>query len=71
MNMNMCEHSETLVSSNSKNTFTQPPPSVPTAAEHIPDATSAAGPEEDPPVYLSNECGFLAVLYKIEYKLVY
>lgn len=40
----------------------QPPPSVPNAAEHNPDATSAAGPEEDPPVYLSVECGFLTVL---------
>lgn len=33
--------------------FSQPPPSVPSAAEHIPEATIAAGPEEDPPVYLS------------------
>lgn len=42
--------------------FVQPPPSVPNAAEHIPDATIAAGPEEDPPVYLSSACGFLVVL---------
>jgi len=40
----------------------QPPPSVPSAAGHNPDATIAAGPEEDPPVYLSVECGFLVVL---------
>jgi len=26
---------------------------VPSAAEHSPEATIAAGPEEDPPVYLS------------------
>lgn len=56
---------------NDKNTethilFTQPPPSVPTAAETNPDATSAAGPEEDPPVYLSVECGFLTVLWKLK-----
>lgn len=41
----------------------EPPPSVPTAAEQIPDATIAAGPEDDPPVYLSTECGFLVVLW--------
>ena len=41
---------------------TEPPPSVPSAAEHIPEATIAAGPDEDPPVYLSRSCGFLAVL---------
>ena len=40
----------------------QPPPSVPSAAEHIPEATIAAGPDEDPPVYLSRSCGFRAVL---------
>ena len=34
--------------------FAQPPPSVPSAAEHSPEATIAAGPEEDPPVYLSD-----------------
>lgn len=33
--------------------FPQPPPSVPSAAAHSPEATIAAGPEEDPPVYLS------------------
>ena len=31
----------------------QPPPSVPRAAEHNPEATIAAGPDDDPPVYLS------------------
>lgn len=40
----------------------EPPPSVPIAAGHSPQATTAAGPEEDPPVYLSTECGFLVVL---------
>jgi hypothetical protein len=40
----------------------KPPPSVPIAAEHNPDDTNAAGPDEEPPVYLSTECGFLAVL---------
>lgn len=40
----------------------QPPPSVPRAAEHSPEATIAAGPEEDPPVYLSGAWGFLVVL---------
>lgn len=40
----------------------QPPPSVPRAAEHSPEATIAADPEEDPPVYLSGACGFLVVL---------
>lgn len=40
----------------------QPPPSVPRAAEHNPEATIAAGPEEDPPVYLSSAWGFLVVL---------
>ena len=39
-----------------------PPPSVPIATEHNPDETNAAGPDEEPPVYLSTECGFLAVL---------
>ena len=39
-----------------------PPPSVPIATEHNPDETNAAGPDEEPPVYLSMECGFLAVL---------
>lgn len=39
-----------------------PPPSVPRAAEHSPEATIAAEPEEDPPVYLSGACGFLVVL---------
>lgn len=39
-----------------------PPPSVPRAAGHSPEATIAAEPEEDPPVYLSGECGFLVVL---------
>jgi hypothetical protein len=43
----------------------KPPPSVPIAAEHSPDETSAAGPDEEPPVYLPTECGFLAVLQKI------
>lgn len=42
--------------------FVQPPPSVPSAAEQSPEAMIAAGPEEDPPVYLSGACGFLAVL---------
>ena len=41
-----------------------PPPSVPIATEHNPDETNAAGPDEEPPVYLSIECGFLAVLQK-------
>lgn len=41
----------------------QPPPSVPNAAEHNPEATIAAGPEDDPPVYLSGACGFLVVLH--------
>lgn len=40
----------------------KPPPSVPSAAEQSPEATSAAGPEDDPPVYLSGACGFLVVL---------
>lgn len=40
----------------------QPPPSVPRAAEQSPEATIAAGPEEDPPVYRSGECGFRVVL---------
>jgi hypothetical protein len=40
----------------------KPPPSVPIATEHNPDETNAAGPDEEPPVYLSTECGFLAVL---------
>lgn len=40
----------------------KPPPSVPIATEHNPDDTNAAGPDEEPPVYLSIECGFLAVL---------
>lgn len=44
--------------------FVQPPPSVPNAAAHIPEATIAAGPDEDPPVYLSGACGFLVVLHK-------
>lgn len=39
-----------------------PPPSVPRATEHSPEATIAAEPEEDPPVYLSGACGFLVVL---------
>lgn len=39
-----------------------PPPSVPRAAEHRPEATIAAEPEEDPPVYLLGSCGFLVVL---------
>lgn len=42
----------------------QPPPSVPSAAEHRPDATIATGPEEDPPVYLLDACGFLTVLHE-------
>ena len=42
--------------------FVQPPPSVPSAAEQSPEATIAAGPEDDPPVYLSGSCGFLVVL---------
>ncbi|KAI3747115.1 hypothetical protein L6452_09562 [Arctium lappa] len=37
----------------------QPPPYVPNATEHIPEATMVAGPDEDPPVYLSGLCGFL------------
>ncbi|KAI3772161.1 hypothetical protein L6452_03341 [Arctium lappa] len=37
----------------------QPPPSVPNATEHIPEATMDVGPDEDPPVYLSGLCGFL------------
>lgn len=41
----------------------QPPPSVPSVAEHSPEATSAAGPEEEPPVYLSGAYGFLVVLF--------
>lgn len=45
-----------------KSSNVSPPPSVPNAAEHSPEATIAAGPEEDPPVYLSGACGFLAVL---------
>ena len=40
----------------------KPPASVPIAAEHNPDETSAAGPDEEAPVYLSIECGFLTVL---------
>jgi len=32
-----------------------PPPSVPIATEHNPDETNAAGPDEEPPVYLSTE----------------
>lgn len=50
----------------------RPPPSVPIAAEHNPDETSAAGPDEEPPVYLSIECGFLAVLQmeKLRNKMV-
>lgn len=47
-------------------TIAQPPPSVPNAAEHSPAATIAAGPEDEPPVYLSGSCGFLAVLYTKE-----
>lgn len=39
-----------------------PPPSVPRAAEHSPEATIAAEPEEDPPVYLLGSCGFRVVL---------
>lgn len=42
--------------------FVQPPPSVPSAAGQSPEATIAAGPDEDPPVYLSEACGFLVVL---------
>lgn len=40
----------------------QPPPSVPREAEHNPQATIAAGPDDDPPVYLSSACGFPVVL---------
>lgn len=40
----------------------QPPPSVPNAAEHNPEATIAAEPEEEPPVYLFGLCGFPGVL---------
>lgn len=45
----------------------QPPPSVPSVAEHSPEATSAAGPEEEPPVYLSGAYGFLVVLFIFEF----
>jgi tRNA G46 methylase TrmB len=44
------------------NSIKQAPPSVPIATEHNPDETNAAGPDEEPPVYLSIGCGFLAVL---------
>lgn len=46
-----------------------PPPSVPRAAGHSPEATIAAEPEEDPPVYLSGACGFLVVLQYTAYKV--
>eukprot|EP01018_Ginkgo_biloba_P002378 Gb_15523 [translate_table: standard] len=38
-----------------------PPPSVPSAAGHSPDATRAAGPDDEPPVYRWAEWGFLTV----------
>ena len=43
-------------------TRTEPPPSVPSAAEHIPEATIAVGPDEDPPVYLSGSCSIQLVM---------
>ena len=45
----------------------KPPPSVPIAPEHNPDETSAAGPDEEPPVYLSVGCGFCTVLKLLIY----
>ena len=50
--------------------LTEPPPSVPMAAGHKPDATIEAGPDDEPPVYLSNACGFLAVLYHLQFKQI-
>jgi hypothetical protein len=40
----------------------KPTPSAPIVTEHSPDDTSAVGPDEEPQVYLSTECGFLVVL---------
>lgn len=40
----------------------KPPPSVLIATEQNPDDTNAAWPDEETPVYLSTECGFLTVL---------
>mmetsp|Transcript_2875 Transcript_2875/g.6079 ORF Transcript_2875/g.6079 Transcript_2875/m.6079 type:complete len:114 (+) Transcript_2875:753-1094(+) len=44
---------------------TDPPPSLPTAMDPIPDATAAAAPPLDPPQFRSRFQGFLVVSNKL------